>query len=183
MTMAPSQDLRYEPTPFYHSRMERAHLERLVGASPMLAILLVGVLGLFILPPGDIRAIFGASVVIGGFLTTMFLQWLVSWFDRREARRCDAFLARAKAHGGWWFLHHHDARPTIVYADELRPLGMDKVPRLLEPLDLLGCDEHREIIHAEICRLHRLADGSRQVATQYLRHAEALEGLLQPDIA
>lgn len=181
--MAPSQDLRYEWSPFYRERRERFRVVNAVAFTPFIAIFTLGPVAGSFIGSGDIRKAFEISMIIFGFLTTLFLCWFVARLERREARRCDAFIARARAHGGWWFLHHHGARPTIVYTDELRPLGTDKVPRLLEPLDLLGCDDHQEIIRAEIRRLHALADGSRQVATQYLRRVQDLEGLLQPDFA
>lgn len=171
--MALSQNLRYEWSKLYRARMER--IGWMVGLvfGPMCAGFLAGVM----FGPWrdrDLLLTVGAGVA-GSVLMVLTFRW----FDCHEERRFQAFLHRARELGGWWFLRdHRTARPTIVHADELKPDF--RMVGLMERLDLLGRDDHEEVIRAEIRRFHELARGSDQVASQYRQQAECFETLLQP---
>jgi len=152
--------------------MERSAVASLTALGPVLAAFALLPFG-FLIKSREIQLVFVDALVIECFLMLMGMSGFYRWLDRGEDRRFQAFLPRAKAHSGWWFIRDADLRATIIHADEF---GTLRGAALLEPLDFCR-DDHHEVILAEIRRLHELARGSDQVASQYRAQAMRLEGL------
>ena len=176
--MAPSQQLRYEWSPFYRARWERARPAILITASPILMATALAVLDAIVGGLGFANHL-GVLLIVVGSITTTLLIGFMEWLDRRDQRRFTAFLVHAKAHGGWWFLRDVDGGSRTERIEPIEAVSEHRRIGLLEPFDPMN-EHHRAVTQREIAHLQQLARGSEAVAEAYRTAVSGLETLLVP---